>query len=153
MIISESEIVAFTDIILKAADKALPKGKTFETLTNKEKAEFFWKHKWDGKKWVNITLIGKVSSALSNIGKSATVGATTPDKLIPGLSDPKTKFTKTLSFATRAAVLATPGGMPVGAILGAIFGAAQPDKVDKSYDASKKMVASKLAKIFKRKGK
>ena len=153
MLLTESQVSDYTDNILRAVDKALPKGKTFVKLTNKDKAKFFNNHVWDGNKWVNTSLISKVSNAISRVGKSATVGMTTPDKLIPGLDNPKNNITKALSVATRAAVLTIPGGMPVGAVLGAIFGAASPNKVDKSYDTSKKMVVDKLKMLFKRKGK
>jgi hypothetical protein len=150
---TEGEIEVFTDKFIKAINKVLPKGKKFEDLTAAEKSEFFSSYIWTGDRWVEKGLAAKVKRAMSNTGKSALVGMTMPDKLIPGLKDPKTKTAKAASMITRGAVLAAPGGMAIGALLGAMFGAKQPDEVDKNYSAAKKTITDKLKSLIPKKKK
>jgi hypothetical protein len=149
MILTEEKIDGFIDDILKSVNKSLPKGIKFEDLTNKEKSEFFNSHTYDGKRWIKKGLIHKVKNAITTAGKGAIVGVTTPDRLIPGLERPNNKLTKSMSYLTRAAVLTLPGGLPIGIALGMIFGSLNPDKVDKSYEVSKRLATSKIKSLLK----
>lgn len=153
MLLNEAEAESFVNKVLTAVNNALPKGKSFEKLTNGEKVKFFSSHFWDGSRWINSELASRVKSAILNSSKGVVVGITTPDKLIPGLSSPKNIATKSLSLLTRGAVLALPGGMAVGVFLGLVFGALNPDKVDKNFESSKKIVTDKIKKLFRKDGK